>query len=156
MEIFKELNGKEFIVILEEKGILRVKILAVMVGEYFDEEGYIQSVNERGSIVPGMDLNNKNTYLSLLASNCETGEVIRVTEHELFYDCSVLTKEKINKIISDYNENRGIEEIKKIVGETIFDKHYLKCLDFGMTEKEALKSLKKIIEEKIKNKKDDE
>lgn len=158
MEMFKEINGKDFLVVVEQKGILKVKILAVVVNEYFDEEGYVQSLNERGSIIPGMDINNKNVYLSMIASSYETGEVLRVTEHELFYDCSMLLESQIEKIILDFRDNQKIEEIKVKFGDSNFDKHYLKCLDFGMDEKESLMSLKKFIEHKIKGikKKNDE
>ncbi len=146
--MYANLNGSKFI--CKVNGLIKhVEILAAIPSEYFSDEGfngYLASGNQQS---PGAVVNNTNNYLSFWVEDIKTHETFRASEYEMLMKTDTMSDSRVNDQMKKYIEEDKIAKRVEKYGELGFDKHFYKCKEMDMTDKEALESISQIIKIRI-------
>lgn len=150
--MFSEVVGKRFIVRVPDSSKIaykHVEVVTAILNEYFDDEAYEKAVSTDVASI-GAQINNRMNYISFVTSEVETGKIIRISEHQLVYNVTGKTDEDISLLFTKLKSNNENQEFVQKFGEIGLDSHYIKCIDCGMSILDSLKSIKKMIDNKIK------
>lgn len=155
--MLSEVVGKKFIVrVLDSSKITykHVEVITAILNEYFDDEAYEKAVSSEATSI-GAQINNRMNYISFITSEVGTGKIIRISEHQLVYNVTGKTEEDISLLFTKLKSDNDNQEFIEKFGEIGLDSHYIKCIDCGMSVIDSLKSIKKMIDNKIKTIKQD-
>lgn len=134
-----KLVGKKFLSKVNsgnETSLSVVEVLAVIPGEFFNDDNFLKYLNDNVQS-PGATINSTNNYLTFFVKEAETGRTFRVTEYECLYDISDFNEEELLNTIKRIEAEDRELKIKTEIGVLGLDKHFIKCLDVGLTKYDA-------------------
>ncbi len=155
--MYDKLTGRVFLCKITNDSVvtlLEVEIIAAIPGEYFNENQFNVYI-QQGSNSPGAAINPKSNYLTFLVRETISRKIHRVTEYECCYDVTDLTQDEIRSKIAQMEADDRELKLQREIGLIGMDKHFLKCVDVGLSHKEAYKNLIEVIKTRLDNLEDE-